>query len=234
MKNLVIIPTYNEIENIESLVRDIFALNRDGLHILVVDDNSPDGTGDAVEKLMASDFNGKLHCLHRPGKQGLGRAYIAGFQWALENGYDAVIEMDADFSHRVVDLEKIVDAIPNSDAVVGSRYIPGGSVANWTWYRKLISLGGSFYSTMILWERVKDWTGGFNAYKKEVLQSIGLESIKSEGYSFQIELKYRTIKKGFDLVEVPIRFEDRREGQSKMGMKIFLEALYRVWKIRFS
>lgn len=234
MRNLVIIPTYNEIENIEELVRDIFNLNNASIHILVVDDNSPDGTAKAVENMMEAEFSGKLFILNRPGKQGLGRAYIAGFQWALAEGYDAVVEMDADFSHRVQDLAKIVEAIPSADAVVGSRYIPGGSVANWTWYRKLISLGGSLYSTMILWERVKDWTGGFNAYKKEVLQSIGLESIKSEGYSFQIELKYRTIKKGFNLVEVPIRFEDRREGQSKMGMHIFVEALYRVWKIRFS
>ena len=233
MKKLVIIPTYNEKENIESLIRDIFS-QTSGLHILVVDDNSPDGTAGIVQNLIDSEFKESLHILNRPGKQGLGRAYIAGFSWALENGYDAVIEMDADFSHRVVDLVKISDAIENTDAVVGSRYIPGGSVANWTWYRKLISLGGSLYSTLILWKRVKDWTGGFNAYRKEVLQSIGLDQINSEGYSFQIELKYRTLKRGFKLVEVPIRFEDRRGGQSKMGMKIFVEALYRVWKIRFT
>ncbi|MAF92612.1 MAG: polyprenol monophosphomannose synthase [Bdellovibrionota bacterium] len=233
MKKLVIIPTYNECENIEALVRDIFAKNQD-LNVLVVDDNSPDGTAKIVEALIAGEFSNQLHILNRPGKQGLGRAYIAGFQWALENSFDAVIEMDADFSHRVEDLVKISEAIEASDAVVGSRYIPGGSVANWTWYRKLISLGGSLYSTLILWRRVKDWTGGFNAYRKEVLQDIGLDQINSEGYSFQIELKYRTLKKGFKLVEVPIRFEDRRGGQSKMGMKIFVEALYRVWKIRFT
>jgi dolichol-phosphate mannosyltransferase len=234
MKNLVIIPTYNEKENIGSLLKEIFSLGREDVNVLVVDDNSPDGTGAIVESLMDGEYTNKLFLLKRPGKQGLGRAYIAGFEWAIDKGYDAVVEMDADFSHRVVDLVKILDAIYHNDAVVGSRYIDGGSVANWTWYRKLISLGGSAYSTMILWKSLGDWTGGFNAYKKEVLQAIGLGSIKSEGYSFQIELKYRTLKKGFQLVEVPIRFEDRRDGQSKMGMKIFLEALYRVWKIRFS
>lgn len=234
MKNLVIIPTYNEVENIKPLIQDIFNLGREDLSILVVDDNSPDGTAGVVQALIDDSYKGKLNILNRAGKQGLGKAYLAGFKWALENSYDAVIEMDADFSHRVVDLVKIVDTLPSCDAVVGSRYTSGGSVANWSWYRKLISIGGSIYSTMILWKPVKDWTGGFNAYKKEVLQTIGLDDVKSEGYSFQIELKYRTLKKGFHLVEVPIRFEDRRLGQSKMGMHIFLEALYRVWKIRFS
>lgn len=234
MKKLVIIPTYNEKENIASLLADIFALNKQEVHVLVVDDNSPDGTAKIVEELIETKYSGQLHILNRPGKQGLGRAYIAGFKWALSNGYDAICEMDADFSHRVVDLAIILEAIETNPAVVGSRYIEGGSVANWNWYRKLISIGGSVYSTLILWERVKDWTGGFNAYTREVLEAIDLDSVRSEGYSFQIELKYRTMKKGFQIKEVPIRFEDRRDGQSKMGMKIFLEALYRVWKIRFS
>ncbi|MFK8139278.1 MAG: polyprenol monophosphomannose synthase [Bdellovibrionales bacterium] len=231
MKKLVIIPTYNEAENIIPLFKEIAEQEIKGLDILVVDDGSPDGTADLVAEYQQN--NPQVHILNRTKKEGLGRAYIAGFQWGLSQGYEAMIEMDADFSHRPKDLKKIATEIESTDVVIGSRYIDGGAVQNWTLFRKFISKGGSFYSTMVLWKPVKDWTGGFNAWTKEVLETIGLDKVQSDGYSFQIELKYRALKSGFKVKEVPIVFEDRREGQSKMDSKIFLEALYRVWKIRF-
>ncbi|MCB0363246.1 MAG: polyprenol monophosphomannose synthase [Bdellovibrionales bacterium] len=230
-KSLVIIPTYNEAANISSLITEVIQLNPQ-VHILVVDDNSPDKTGDLVER-MADESGGSIFLLRRPGKQGLGRAYVAGFQWGLERGYEIFAEMDADFSHRPRDLVKLLAAMMDHDFAVGSRWAEGGGTLNWSLIRKLISLGGSLYSRLILGYPFRDWTGGFNIWKARVLREIGLSEIFSEGYSFQIELKYRASSLGFKGVEVPILFDERREGQSKMSSRIVLEALYRVWWIRF-
>ena len=230
MKKLVIIPTYNEKENIEPIIRAIFAQNI-GVDILVVDDNSPDGTGQIVQKLAQE--NSKLHLLSRPGKSGLGKAYLAGFAWGLQNGYEALIEMDADFSHRPMDLVKLAEAVEKNDFAVGSRYVEGGQTVNWGIMRKIISRGGGIYSRLILGYPLQDWTGGFNAWNAKVLIKMGLDRVKSEGYSFQIELKYRAMRDGFKGVEVPIVFEDRRVGNSKMSLKIVLEAFYRVWLLKF-
>ena len=228
MKNLVIIPTYNEKENIANIVPAVLAA-APAVEILVVDDNSPDGTG-AVVKAMN---NPRVHLLSRPGKAGLGKAYLAGFEWGLQRGFEGLVEMDADFSHRPQDLPKLLAALGANDFVMGSRYVRGGSTVNWGLIRKIISRGGGIYSSLILGYPIKDWTGGFNAWKAEVLRKIGLEKVQSNGYSFQIELKYRASCEQFKGVEVPIVFEDRRVGQSKMSLKIVLEAFYRVWMIRF-
>jgi dolichol-phosphate mannosyltransferase len=231
VKSIVIVPTYNEKENVNSLLPLLFNENP-GLDILVVDDGSPDGTGLAV-KALQKEFKG-LHLLERSGKSGLGKAYLAGFAWALERGYEFIVEMDADFSHRPIDLKKILEAgKQGADFVIGSRYVSGGATKNWGVGRKIISRGGGFYASSILGFGVSDWTGGFNGWNRRVLTSIGLSDVRSEGYSFQIELKYRARKKGFKTVEVPILFEDRRVGQSKMSFRIFAEALWRVWGIRF-
>lgn len=241
---LVIVPTYNECENIRPLVTQVFekvdeAVN-DGrlksveLSLLVVDDNSPDGTANVVRELQTAIFGARVHLLSRPGKQGLGKAYLAGFQWAIDHGYEAVVEMDADFSHRPVDLVKLIEAlIRGADFAVGSRYVEGGGTINWGLGRKIISRGGSFYSRTILGHPLNDWTGGFNAWKIGTLIGIGLDRVKSNGYSFQIELKYRSLEAGFKGIEVPILFEDRRVGQSKMSSKIVFEAFGRVWGMRF-
>lgn len=235
---LIVIPTYNEIENIVLILRAIVdEATRSGrpVDLLIVDDNSPDGTGAAVRELQLKDeFRHCLHLLERPGKSGLGRAYLAGFNWALENKYEQIVEMDADFSHRPQDLMRILAALSDSDFVVGSRYIDGGSTVNWGLGRKLISRGGSLYSRWILGYPLRDWTGGFNGWNARVLRGIHLANVKSEGYSFQIELKYRALKFGFRGTEVPIVFEDRRVGASKMSSKIVFEAFGRVWSLRFA
>lgn len=241
MKALVVIPTYNERENVEAITRAVLEVTTGACahdpslpetHVLVCDDNSPDGTGQIVTRVMKSEPRIKL--LSRKEKQGLGRAYIAAFKWGLENGYDIMVEMDADFSHRPEDLIKLLRAVQKSDFAMGSRWVSGGRTVNWGLGRKIISRGGSFYTRVILGYPVADYTGGFNAWTKRVLQRIGLDSIQSNGYSFQIELKYRAFKAGFRGVEVPIIFEDRRVGQSKMSSKIVFEALGRVWGMRFS
>ena len=229
MKTLIVVPTYNERENIGVLIPELLKLKRD-YHILVVDDNSPDGTAAVVKSFIQN--HPEVHLLSRAGKEGLGRAYIAGFKWGLEKGYEALVEMDADFSHRPVDLVPLVEKLKDHDFAIGSRYVEGGRTVNWGILRKIISRGGSLYSRFILGFPVRDWTGGFNAWKKEVLQGIGLDTVMSNGYSFQIELKYKALKKGFRGAESPIVFEDRRVGQSKMSLKIVLEAFYRVWLIR--
>lgn len=231
VKTLIVIPTYNERENISHIVPAIWAATPD-VEILVVDDNSPDGTGQVVREMQSR--NARLHLLSRAGKEGLGRAYIAGFQWALSQGFDVIVEMDADFSHRPQDLKGVLTAVPQHDFVIGSRWVKGGATVNWSFFRRLISRGGSLYSRLILGYPIRDWTGGFNAWKRHVLEKIGLDSIRSNGYSFQIELKYRAKRLGFDAFEHPIVFEDRRVGQSKMSSKIVLEALYRVWGLRRS
>ncbi|HRO68600.1 MAG TPA: polyprenol monophosphomannose synthase, partial [Pseudobdellovibrionaceae bacterium] len=200
------------------------------VEILVVDDNSPDGTASVVIEMMNKDP--RLHLLSRPGKQGLGKAYLAGFDWGLTRGYEALIEMDADFSHRPQDLPALIDGLNEADFAVGSRYVAGGGTVNWGILRKLISRGGGIYSRMILGYPLNDWTGGFNAWKRQVLEGIGLNTVMSNGYSFQIELKYKALKRKFRGVEVPILFEDRRVGQSKKSFKIVIEAFYRVWLLR--
>jgi len=228
-ENLVIVPTYNEKDNILVLISEIMKLNVP-VDVLVVDDSSPDGTGELVKAL--SKENSRVHLLSRQKKEGLGRAYIAGFQWGLDQGYKRLIEMDADFSHRPKDLESIIQNFQDSQFVIGSRYVPGGATVNWGWLRLFISKGGSFYSRLILGFPVNDWTGGFNFWNREVLEAVKIHDIRSNGYSFQIELKYRALKKGFKFKELPIVFEDRRVGQSKMSSKIVFEALYKVWLIR--
>lgn len=229
MQKLVIIPTYNEIENIGRLLPALLALP-EKFDILVVDDSSPDKTAGFVRDFAQN--NPRVHLLVRQEKNGLGQAYIAGFKWGIAHNYNVLIEMDADFSHRPQDLIQILREIEKEDVVVGSRYIPGGETINWGFVRKLISKGGSLYSRLILGYPVKDWTGGFNAWKVPVLQKIGLDQIRSNGYSFQIELKYKAQKNGFKVKEVPIVFEDRQVGQSKMSLKIVLEAFYKVWMIK--
>ncbi|MBX3040782.1 MAG: polyprenol monophosphomannose synthase [Bdellovibrionaceae bacterium] len=229
MKTLVIIPTYNERENISAIVPAALACGRP-IEILVVDDNSPDGTAAVVIEMMNKDP--RIHLLSRPGKQGLGKAYLAGFDWGLARGYEALIEMDADFSHRPQDLPALIDGLNGADFAVGSRYVEGGGTVNWGLLRKIISRGGGIYSRLILGYPLNDWTGGFNAWKRQVLEGIGLDTVMSNGYSFQIELKYKALKKKFRGVEVPILFEDRRVGQSKMSFKIVIEAFYRVWLLR--
>lgn len=228
---LVVIPTYNEKENIEPLVKEIYQYCPD-INILVVDDNSPDGTSDKVQQLQ-KEYQKNLHLMIREKKNGLGRAYIAGFHWGLKNKFDFIVEMDADFSHRPIDLKNLVSEIKNYDFIIGSRWIKNGKTLNWSLWRKLISIGGSIYSRLILGYPVRDWTGGFNLWKSHVLEKMNLKNIQSEGYSFQIELKYRASRLGFLGKELPIVFDERRQGQSKMSSKIVLEALYRVWWIKF-
>lgn len=230
MRKLVIIPTYNELENIQSLLPVLLKLDEE-FDVLVVDDSSPDKTAEFVSEFAKS--NPRINLLLRKQKNGLGQAYIAGFKWGLENKYDAIVEMDADFSHRPEDLVKILKALESEDVVIGSRYVPGGQTVNWGLIRKMISRGGGFYSRMILGYPVQDWTGGFNGWRAQVLKDINLDTIQSNGYSFQIELKYKAQKHGYKVKEVPIVFEDRRVGQSKMSLKIVFEAFYKVWLIRY-
>lgn len=230
MKKLVIIPTYNEIDNMKALLPVLMELSH-AFDVLVVDDSSPDGTADFVREFSARQS--RVNLLKRSEKSGLGKAYIAGFKWGLEKSYDALVEMDADFSHRPVDLLKVLETLNSHPVVIGSRYVPGGQTVNWGIMRKIISRGGSLYSRLILGYPVRDWTGGFNGWHAAVLKAIDLDSIRSNGYSFQIELKYKAQKKSYPVTEIPIVFEDRRVGQSKMSMKIVIEAFYKVWQIRF-
>ena len=229
--HLIIIPTYNERDNIEDLLA-LIVLTDPAAHILIVDDNSPDRTFEIVEGLMQSLYPGRLFLLKRAGKLGLGTAYIAGFKWALARDYDYIFEMDADFSHDPKYLPDFLSAIQTHDVVLGSRYVPGGGVKNWGVIRKIISQGGSLYARTILGLSLRDLTGGFKCFRREVLQAIDLDGIKSNGYSFQIEMTYRAKCKGFRIVETPIIFEDRTAGKSKMSRKIFLEAVLMVWKLR--
>ena len=230
--HLIIIPTYNERDNIEALLA-LITRTDPVVHILIVDDNSPDRTYEIVEELMQSLYPGQLFLLKRTGKMGLGTAYIAGFKWALGRDYDYIFEMDADFSHDPKYLTDFWAAIQTHDVVLGSRYIPGGGVKNWGVIRKFISRGGSLYARTILGMSLRDLTGGFKCFRREVLEAIDLDGIKSNGYSFQIEMTYRAKRKGFRIVETPIVFEDRTAGKSKMSRKIFWEAVLKVWKLRF-
>lgn len=229
--HLIIIPTYNESDNIEKLL-DLISRTDPAAHVLIVDDNSPDRTYEIVERLMQTSYPGRLFLLKRAGKLGLGTAYIAGFKWALARDYDYIFEMDADFSHDPKYLPAFLAAIEKHDLVLGSRYVPGGGVKNWGLLRKFISRGGSLYARTILGLSLRDLTGGFKCFRRQVLESIDLDSVKSNGYSFQIEMTYRAKCKGFRICETPIVFEDRTAGKSKMSRKIFLEAVLMVWKLR--
>ncbi len=232
-ENLVIIPTYNEIENIEKMVRMVLCLPRE-FDILVVDDDSPDGTGIEVKKLQ-KEFPGRLNIEVRKGKMGLGSAYIHGFKWGLKNNFDFIFEMDCDFSHNPDDLLRLLDVCENgADLAIGSRYCKGGKIHNWPIGRILMSYFASVYVRLVLWLPVKDTTAGFKCYRNHVLKSIELNEIKFKGYAFQIEMKYRAYKKKFKIVEVPIIFTDRIFGESKMNTKIFKEAILGVIKMRFS
>jgi dolichol-phosphate mannosyltransferase len=229
---LVCIPTYNERENVEAITEAVL-LADSRVDILVVDDNSPDGTGQLADQL--SSQQSRIQVLHRERKQGLGRAYLAAFEWALRRGYSYVLEMDADFSHHPKYLPQLIDAAEaGTDLVLGSRYVAGGGTVNWGFLRRKISHGGSWYARAILGIAVQDLTGGFKCFRRQVLEAIDLPSVRSTGYGFQIELTYRALRKGFVVKEVPIVFEDRRVGQSKMDRKIFFEALAMVWKLKFT
>lgn len=234
MKKIVIIPTYNEIENIEKIIRKVFSLEEE-FHILIVDDGSPDGTATSVKKLQ-TEFSNKLFLLERSGKQGLGTAYIAGFKWGISNGYDYIFEMDADFSHNPNDLIRLYKECHENgaDMSVGSRYVKHGKVENWPLNRILISYGGSVYVRLITWMPVKDCTAGFVCYKRNVLETIDLDHVRYIGYAFQIEMKYKTWKAGFKIKEIPITFIDRTEGHSKMSKGIIKEAIIGVWKMKFA
>lgn len=229
-KPIVIVPTYNEADNIESLIGRIFAAVPQ-MHILFVDDNSKDDTRLRIRAEMTK-APGQIHILERPRKLGLGTAYVAGFKWALERDYDALIEMDADHSHDPKELATFISKLKYHDAIVGSRYCKGGGTENWSFGRKCISLFGSFYSRNILGLNINDLTGGFNAWRRQTIIKIDPDKVKSEGYSFQIELKYRTHLAGLSIVESPILFSERRAGQSKMSLRIVLEAMIRVWALR--
>ena len=232
MKSLIVVPTYNESENIRKFLPAVFAAAGEAdCAVLVVDDASPDGTGDLVES-MTADYPDKLFLLRRAGKNGLATAYIDGFRWGMERGFEAFMEMDADFSHNPDYLPEMFRWIREYDVVIGSRNIPGGGVVNWSLLRKAISRGGSLYSRIVLGCPIRDLTGGFNFWRKDALDKIGLDSVISRGYSFQIELKYKAWRAGCRVKEFPIIFPDRTAGQSKMSKKIFLEALLNIWKIR--
>jgi dolichol-phosphate mannosyltransferase len=222
---LVVIPTYNEADNVRVIV-DRVRTSVPQVEILVADDNSPDGTGAIVDELAAADDH--VHVMHRAGKQGLGAAYIAGFGWAREHGYDAVVEMDADGSHAPEQLPRLLDALHDADAVLGSRYMRGGTVVNWPRHREVLSRGGNLYVRLVLGMPFKDATGGYRAYRMPVLDKIEVESVASQGYCFQVDLVWRAFRHGFRVAEVPITFAERERGTSKMSSNIIREALWRV------
>ena len=226
---LVVVPTYNERENLPQIVPQILAIDP-RLDVLVVDDGSPDGTGALADQLAATDS--RVHVLHRAAKQGLGRAYLAGFRWALEREYDLVFEMDADFSHDPKFLHDFLQSIENADLVLGSRYASGVNVINWPMSRLLLSWFANKYVRWITRLPLTDSTGGFKCFRREVLEAIPLDQVRSNGYAFQIEMSYRAWKKGFRLAEIPIVFVDRIEGQSKMNKRIVREAVWMVWWLR--
>jgi len=230
-KALVCLPTYDERENLPPMVEAILAAVPQ-VDILVVDDNSPDGTGQLADGIAAREP--RVHVLHRRGKEGLGKAYLAAFAWALERDYRLVLEMDCDFSHDPRYLPAMLARAEQADLVLGSRYVEGGGTVNWGLARKVISRGGSLYARAILGLPVRDLTGGFKCFRREVLEAIDLPSVECTGYAFQIELTFRAFRKGFRVAEIPIVFADRRVGHSKMSRRIVLEAVKKVWSIRFS
>ncbi|HMY59440.1 MAG TPA: polyprenol monophosphomannose synthase [Pseudomonadota bacterium] len=229
---LIIIPTYNERDNLPTLCDQVMAALPTA-DLLIVDDNSPDGTGQLADEM--AKVNPRIHVLHRSGKLGLGTAYIAGFRYALSKHYQYIFEMDADFSHDPVYLPALLAAAKDgAGVVIGSRRVPGGGTENWGLSRQLISAGGSLYARTILGLGVRDLTSGFKCFRREVLEAIDLDAVRSNGYSFQIEMTYRAVRKGYSVAEVPIIFIDRRAGQSKMSSKIFAEAMGMVWRLRFA
>ncbi|HET6921712.1 MAG TPA: polyprenol monophosphomannose synthase [Anaeromyxobacteraceae bacterium] len=228
---LVCLPTYDEAENVRPMVEAILAATPE-VDVLVIDDNSPDGTGRLADQIAAREP--RVQVLHRPGKEGLGKAYLAGFAWALGRGYSLVLEMDADFSHDPKYLPAMLARAREADLVLGSRNVPGGGTVNWGLGRRLLSRGGSLYARLILGLPVRDLTGGFKCFRREVLEAIDLPSVECSGYAFQIELTFRAFRKGFRVAEIPIVFVDRRVGQSKMSRRIVLEAIRKVWSIRLS
>jgi len=229
MKTLIIIPTYNEAENIERIIEEIFKLNLD-INILVVDDNSPDGTSKIVEEITGRDH--KVSLIKRKAKMGLGTAYVAGFKYAIQERYDYIFEMDADFSHDPKEIPNFLEKISEYDLVIGSRYIKGVNIVNWPLRRLILSYGANIYTRLITGLPVKDSTGGYKCFRRKVLESIDLDKIHSGGYAFQIEMNYKAWKKGFKITEIPIIFIDRTEGSSKMSRKIVREAIWMVWKLR--
>lgn len=231
MKSIVVIPTYNEIENIRDIIKAVLEAV-EGINILIVDDNSPDGTADAVASMMQTNDN--IHLLKRPGKMGLGTAYCDGFRYCLDKGFDAIFEMDADFSHDPKELPNLLAELKDNDLVIGSRYITGMNVVNWPLRRLILSYGASLYTRIITGIPIKDTTGGFKCFRAEILKQIDLSKIKSNGYGFQIEMNYRLWKKGARIKEVSIIFVDRRSGVSKMNKSIIWEAVFLVWKLRFT
>jgi len=229
MKTLIIIPTYNELENLPRLLPEVLS-KEEGIHILIVDDNSPDGTAAFVENEMKN--NNRIHLIKRPSKQGLGTAYIAGFKFAIQNGYDFIFEMDADFSHDPKEIPRFLDEIKSADVILGSRYINGVNVINWPMRRLLLSWFANIYTRVITGMPLHDATGGFKCFRREVLEAIDLDRVTSNGYAFQIEMSFKAWKKGFKVKEIPIIFVDRVKGKSKMSKKIVREAVTMVWKLR--
>ena len=229
MKALVIVPTYNERENVEPLLERVFAQGL-AVEVLIVDDNSPDGTGAIADRAAAADP--RVHVMHRPSKQGLGSAYVAGFRYALERDYEAVFEMDADFSHNPDSLPEFLRELEQADLVLGSRYLYGVTVVNWPLSRLILSYAANVYSRVITGMRFKDLTGGFKCFRRGVLKSIDWERVRSDGYGFQIEITFKAWRKGYRIKEIPILFVDRRAGESKMNRKIVWEAAWMVWRLR--
>ena len=230
MKSLIVIPTYNEAQNIETLIERILFLGIKNLHVLVVDDNSPDGTARIVERIAQNESN--IHLIERPEKAGLGTAYVAGFKYALSHNYDYIFEMDADFSHNPDEIPNFLRAIKDYDLVIGSRYIRGVNVINWPLTRLILSVGANKYNQIITGMPIKDGTGGYKCFRREVLETIDLENIHSSHYSFQIEMNFKAWKKGFRIKEIPIVFTDREAGSSKMSKSIIREAVWMVWKLK--
>ena len=230
VRSVICLPTYNERENIEPMIVALRGLDLEDLHVLVIDDNSPDGTGAIADRLAADDDH--VHVMHRERKEGLGPAYLAGFRRALELDADLIFELDCDFSHDPADVPRLAAATENADLVLGSRYVQGGGTRNWGFVRRFVSRGGSLYAQVLLQVGLRDLTGGFKCYRRKVLETIDLDGISSLGYAFQIETTYRTLRAGFRVVEVPITFSDREVGGSKMSKGIVLEAIWRVPVLR--
>lgn len=233
MSTIIVIPTYNERENLPTLIDKLFSLPIADLELLIVDDNSPDGTGQMADE-YAVQKPGKVHVLHRSGKLGLGTAYVTGFKQAIELGADRIVQMDADFSHPPEKLVEMLEASHKSDLVLGSRYIPGGSLdKDWPWYRKALSGFGNFYARTLLGVKIRDITGGYRMWNRNALQRIPLERIRSNGYMFQVEMAYLASKLGFSVIEIPIYFAERKFGKSKINFSIQVEAAISVWKLPF-
>ena len=233
LKKLIVIPTYNEAENICELIEKIYQVVSDA-HILIVDDNSPDGTGKLIEELIKRRNDKRLFVMHREGKLGLGTAYVEGFLWGLEKGYDVFVSMDADFSHKPEYLPEMFENAKNNDVVIGSRYVKGGGIKDWGIDRLILSYGGNLYAQVILLTKVRDLTGGFNCYSRKFLEKIKLQKIMSKGYCFQIEMKFRHILLGCKIKEIPIVFVDRKKGVTKMSKNIFVEAVLNVIRLSLS